>query len=68
MLQCLMTIVFDQYLLPVIIYDTETWPLTMGLIRNLEVAQKAMEKGSEFFCRIESEMMSFAAEPKSPTY
>jgi hypothetical protein len=30
--------------LPVMTYGTETWPLTMGLIRRLNVTQRAMER------------------------
>ena len=33
--QCLKTKVFDQCVLPVMTYGTETWTLTMGLIRKL---------------------------------
>ncbi|CAG9565546.1 unnamed protein product [Danaus chrysippus] len=42
--QCLKTKVFDQCVLPVLTYGTETWPLTMGLIRKLKVTQRAMER------------------------
>jgi hypothetical protein len=31
-------------MLPVMTYGTETWPLTMGLIRRLKVKQRAMER------------------------
>ncbi|CAH2237421.1 jg11276 [Pararge aegeria aegeria] len=43
-LQCLKTKVFEQCVLPVITYGTETWSLTMGLIRRLRVTQRAMER------------------------
>ncbi|CAH2243828.1 jg23213 [Pararge aegeria aegeria] len=42
--QCLKTKVFEQCVLPVMTYGTETWPLTMGLIRRLRVTQRAMER------------------------
>ncbi|KAL0832165.1 hypothetical protein ABMA28_001622 [Loxostege sticticalis] len=42
--QCLKTKVFDQCVLPVITYGTETWSLTMGIIRRLKVTQRAMER------------------------
>jgi endonuclease/exonuclease/phosphatase family metal-dependent hydrolase len=42
--QCLKTRVFDQCVLPVMTYGTETWSLTMGLIRRLKVTQRAMER------------------------
>ena len=42
--QCLKTKVYDQCVLPVITYGTETWSLTMGLIRKLKVTQRAMER------------------------
>lgn len=42
--QCLKTKVFDQCVLPVMTYGTETWSLTMGLIRRLKVTQRAMER------------------------
>jgi hypothetical protein len=31
-------------MLPVMTYGTETWPLTMCLIRRLHVTQRAMER------------------------
>jgi hypothetical protein len=31
-------------LLPLMTYRTETWPLTMGLIRRLNVTQRAIER------------------------
>ena len=42
--QCLKTKVYDQCVLPVITYGTETWSLTMGLIRKLKVTQRAMAR------------------------
>jgi hypothetical protein len=42
--QCLKTKVFHSCVLPVMTYGTETWPLTMGLIRRLNVTQRAMER------------------------
>ncbi len=42
--QCLKTKVFEQCVLPVLIYGSETWTLTMGLIRRLKVTQRAMER------------------------
>ncbi|CAH2244748.1 jg24430 [Pararge aegeria aegeria] len=42
--QCLKTKVFEQSVLPVMTYGSETWSLTMGLIRRLRVTQRAMEK------------------------
>ena len=43
--QCLKTKVFDQFLLPVLTYGSQTWSLTMGLLRKLEVTQRVMERG-----------------------
>ncbi|CAH2237323.1 jg15784 [Pararge aegeria aegeria] len=37
--------VFEQCVLPVITYGSETRSLTMGLIRRLRVTQWAMERG-----------------------
>jgi exonuclease III len=42
--QCLKTKVFDQCVLPVMTYGTETWSLTVGLIKKLKVTQRAMER------------------------
>ena len=42
--QCLKTKVYDQCVLPVMTYGSETWSLTMGLIRRLKVTQRAMER------------------------
>jgi hypothetical protein len=42
--QWLKTKVFNSCVLPVMTYGTETWPLTMGLIRRLNVPQRAMER------------------------
>ncbi|PZC71609.1 hypothetical protein B5X24_HaOG212887 [Helicoverpa armigera] len=42
--QCLKTKVYNQCVLPVLTYGTETWPLTIGLISKLKVAQRAMER------------------------
>ncbi|CAH2228331.1 jg1561 [Pararge aegeria aegeria] len=39
-----MTKVFEQCVLPVLTYGSETWSLTMGLIRRLRVTQRAMER------------------------
>ncbi|CAH2231293.1 jg20612 [Pararge aegeria aegeria] len=41
---CLKTKVFEQCVLPVMTYGSETWSLTMGLIRRLRVTQRAMER------------------------
>jgi hypothetical protein len=38
--QCLKT----KCVLPVMTYGTETWPLTLGLIRRLNVIQRAIER------------------------
>ncbi|CAH2257136.1 jg11966 [Pararge aegeria aegeria] len=40
---CLKPKVFEQCVLPVMTYGSETWSLTMGLIRRLRVTQRAME-------------------------
>ncbi|KAI8438500.1 hypothetical protein MSG28_010984 [Choristoneura fumiferana] len=42
--QCLKSKVFDQCVLPVMTYGSETWALTMGLMRKLKVTQRAMER------------------------
>ena len=42
--QCLKSKVFDQCVLPVMTYGSETWSLTVGLIGKLKVAQRAMER------------------------
>ncbi|CAH2216950.1 jg22327 [Pararge aegeria aegeria] len=42
--QCLKTKVFEQCVLPVMTFGSETWSLTMGLIRRLRVSQRAMER------------------------
>ncbi|PZC74016.1 hypothetical protein B5X24_HaOG208430 [Helicoverpa armigera] len=42
--QYLKTKVFNQCVLPVMTYGTETWSLTIGLISKLKVAQRAMER------------------------
>ena len=42
--QCLKSKVFDQCVLPVMTYGTETWSLTIGLMNKLKVAQRAMER------------------------
>nr|XP_026485065.1 uncharacterized protein LOC113392732 [Vanessa tameamea] len=42
--QCLKIKVFDQCVLPVMTYSSETWSFTMGLIRRLKVTQRAMER------------------------
>ena len=42
--QCLKTKVFNQCVLPVMSYGTETWSFTIGLISKLKVAQRAMER------------------------
>ena len=36
--------VFDQCVLPVMTYGSETWPLNIGLMKKLKVAQRAMER------------------------
>ena len=38
------TKVFDQCVLPLMIYEFETWSLTMGFLRRLKVTQRAMER------------------------
>ena len=42
--QCLKTKVFEQCVLPVMTYGSETWSLTAGFIRRLRVTQRAMER------------------------
>ncbi|CAH2240572.1 jg21046 [Pararge aegeria aegeria] len=42
--QCLKTKVFDHCVLPVMCNGSETWSLTMGLIRRFRVTQRAMER------------------------
>nr|ADI61818.1 endonuclease-reverse transcriptase [Bombyx mori] len=42
--QCLKTKVFNQCVLPVMTYGAETWTLTVRLVRQLKVAQRAMER------------------------
>ncbi|CAH2241818.1 jg16210 [Pararge aegeria aegeria] len=42
--QCLKTKVFEQCVLPVMTYGSETWSLTMGLIRRLRVTQRTTER------------------------
>ncbi|XP_046961292.1 uncharacterized protein LOC124530962 [Vanessa cardui] len=42
--QCLKTKAFDQCVLPVMTYGSETWSFTIGLIRRLKVTQSAMER------------------------
>ncbi|CAH2210524.1 jg10825 [Pararge aegeria aegeria] len=42
--QCLKTKVFEQCVVPLTTYGSETWSLTMGLIRRLRVSQRAMER------------------------
>ena len=42
--QCLKTRVFNQCVLPVITYGSETWSLTAGLLEKLRVTQRAMER------------------------
>ncbi|CAH2240386.1 jg12133 [Pararge aegeria aegeria] len=34
----------DQCVLPMMIYRSETWPLTMGLTRRLKVSQREIER------------------------
>ena len=36
--------VFDQYVLPVLTYGTETWALNKNIINRLQVTQRAMER------------------------
>ncbi|CAH2238816.1 jg6167 [Pararge aegeria aegeria] len=43
-IECLKTKFFEQCVLPVMTYGTETWPPTTGLIRRLRVTQRAMER------------------------
>jgi len=42
--QCLKTKVFNQCVLPVMTYGAETWTLTIGLVHQFKVAQRAMER------------------------
>jgi hypothetical protein len=42
--QCFKMKVFNSCVLPVMTHGTETWPLTMGLIRRLNVTQRALER------------------------
>jgi hypothetical protein len=44
LLMFLKTKVFNSCVLPVMTYGTDTWSLTMGLIRKLNVTQRAMER------------------------
>ena len=37
---------FDQYVLPVMSYGSDTWLTTMGLIRSLTDTQRAMERAT----------------------
>jgi hypothetical protein len=49
-------------------YGTETWPLTMGLIRRLKITERAMERDIlGFLYAIESETMRSVKELRSPT-
>ncbi|CAH2232247.1 jg23336 [Pararge aegeria aegeria] len=43
-LSALKTKVFEQFVLPVMTYGSESWSLTMGPIRRLRVTQRAMER------------------------
>ena len=42
--QCLKTKVFNQCVLPVMTYGSETWSLTADLLEKLRVTQRAMER------------------------
>ncbi|CAH2209422.1 jg21674, partial [Pararge aegeria aegeria] len=42
--QCLKTKVFEQCVFPLMNYVSETWTLTMGIIRSLRITQRAMER------------------------
>ncbi|XP_072938941.1 uncharacterized protein [Epargyreus clarus] len=42
--QSLKSKMFEQCVLPVMTYGAETWSFTVGLIRRLKVAQRAMER------------------------
>jgi hypothetical protein len=65
---CLKTKVFNSGVLPVMTYGTETWPLTMGLIRRLKITERAMERDIlGFLYAIESETMRSVKELRSPT-
>jgi hypothetical protein len=48
-------------------YGTKTWPLTMGLIRRLNVTQRVMERAMLGVSMIESEMTRSVKELRSPT-
>lgn len=46
-------------------YDTETWPLTLNLVRKFNVRQRA--KKMAMMAVFLQDIMRFAAELKSPT-
>ncbi|CAH2233806.1 jg22491 [Pararge aegeria aegeria] len=62
--QCLKTKEAEQCVLPVMTYGSETWSLTMGLIRRLRVTQLC----SEYLYVIKSVMCGFVEEPELPTW
>jgi hypothetical protein len=49
-LQLFKTTVCNQCVLPVMIYESETWPLTMGLLQKLKVTQRAIERAMLGMC------------------
>ncbi|CAH2269568.1 jg8313 [Pararge aegeria aegeria] len=64
----LKTKVFEQCVLPVMTYGSETW-LTMGLIRRLRVTQRAIERamlGRQILYVIKSEMRRSVKELELP--
>ncbi|KAJ8730477.1 hypothetical protein PYW08_001890 [Mythimna loreyi] len=63
--QCLKTKVYNQCVLPVMMYGSETWSLTMGLIKRLKVTQRAMERAMLGVSL--REMRISAREPRLPT-
>ncbi|XP_045445704.1 uncharacterized protein LOC123653764 [Melitaea cinxia] len=57
------TKVFEQCILPVLIYGAETWTLTRALVHKFKVAQSAMEQAIlGVFLKIGSEMKLSAGE------
>ena len=48
--------VFDQCMLPVISDGSETWSLTIGLIRRLKVTQEAMDRAHSLPARLNQKL------------